>query len=44
MHTGVLVSTQLCKGGGVDVGNQVAMHTYTDACTHSKQGLGLKEE
>ena len=31
------------KGYGVDVGSQVDMHTYTDACTHSNQGVGLHE-
>ena len=43
MHTGqqrsAHVSVQLWKGGGADVAHQVDMHSCSDACTHSKQGL-----
>ena len=27
---------------GADVGSQVDMHSCTDACTHSNQGVGLE--
>ena len=33
-HKGTAVVTKLCKGIGADVGSQVYMHTYTDACAH----------
>ena len=28
------------QSGGTDVGSQVDMHTCTEACTYSKQGVG----
>ena len=37
------VYMQLCKGDGTEIGNQVNMHTCTDACTHSNQGVEPKE-
>ena len=33
------VSTQLCKVGDADVVSHVDIHTCTDACTHSNQGV-----
>ena len=29
----------MCKGGGADLGSQVDMHTHTNECTHSYQGV-----
>ena len=36
------VSIKLCKGGGPDMGSQVDINSCTDACTHSKQGVGTQ--
>ena len=30
------------NGGGADMESQVDINTCTDACTHSKQGLGTE--
>ena len=37
------ICVHLCKGTGGDMGNQVAMHTCTDKCTHSIQFVGPNE-
>ena len=34
---------QLCKGVGADVQSQGGMHTWTNACTHSNQGIRWDE-
>ena len=31
-----------CTRGGADMGSLVDMYTCTDACTHSKQGVGIE--
>ena len=38
-----ILDTQLCTEGGADMGSQVDMGTCTDACTHSKQGVGPED-
>ena len=39
-YRGTQVSIKLCIGGGPDISSQVDINSCTDACTHSKQGLG----
>ena len=34
------LSIKLCIGGGPDMGSQVDINSCTDACTHSKIGVG----
>ena len=38
-HTGVHINVQLCKGGRADMESVVGMHTCTDACRHSEEGV-----
>ena len=38
-YRGICVSIKLCIRGGADIGNQVDIHSGTDACTHSSQGV-----
>ena len=43
-HTGVhMFMHNFVKGDGREVGSQVDMHSYIDACAHSNQGGGPKE-
>ena len=37
---GTYLHTTTQRGWGADVGSQVDMHTCTDACTNSNQGVG----
>ena len=41
-HTETHISMSLCKGNGAECGTQVDISTCTDACTHSKQGVGTE--
>ena len=34
------ISMKLCVGDGADMGSQMDINSCTDACTHSKQGVG----
>ena len=40
---GAHLCTQLCIGGGAYMNSHVDMHTCTDACTHSNQGVAPDE-
>ena len=39
-YRGTQVSIKLCIGGGPDIDRKVDINLCTDACTHSKQGVG----
>ena len=41
-YRGTLVSIKLCIVGGAVMRSQVDINTCTDACTHSKQGVGTE--
>ena len=43
-YRGTQVSIKLCKGCGPDIDSQVDINLCTDACTHSKQGVGTQAE
>ena len=39
-HRGTQISMKLSIGNGADMGSQVDINSCSDACTHSKQGVG----
>ena len=42
IYTGTQVTIKLCMQGGADMGSQDDLNSCTDACTHSKQGVGTE--